>query len=148
MSSPSWFRRFIGCFGLPTAKPPREVLIIDDDSGTRDTLAIALKHLGWTPRVAPSGEAALVVMAASADTVGLALVDVVLPDIDGLTLARNLHATYPKLKIVILSGRLTDESRWIVSEEGFKFLPKPCDLRDLRDAVAEMLGDNEASKSR
>lgn len=148
MPSSSWFNSVVGVSASAGSKSsPREVLVIDDDAGTRDTIAFALQQLGWTPRVAKSGEEAKAVMAAFADTVGLALVDVVLPDIDGLTLARYLHGAHPKLKIVILSGRLVHESRWIVSEEGFKFLAKPCSLRDLRDAVAEMLGEGESPAS-
>jgi two-component system cell cycle sensor histidine kinase/response regulator CckA len=97
--------------------------------------------LGWSSQCAGSAEEATAMMARHHEKVGLALVDVMLPDMDGMSLARELRGRYPHLEIVLLSGQLNDESRWIVSDEGFRFLPKPFSLDQLRDVVAEILGD-------
>jgi DNA-binding response OmpR family regulator len=64
-----------------------------------------------------------------------------MPGIDGMSLARKLRASYPRLGIILVSGQLNDESRWIVSEDGFQFLPKPFNLTHLRDAVVSVLGE-------
>lgn len=108
-------------------------------------IATLLARLGWTTRQAANGAEALARMEVAPAAVGLALVDVILPDTDGMSLARQLRARHPRLAIVLLSGQLNDESRWIVSEEGFRFLPKPFSLEQLRDVVADILGDSGAA---
>ncbi len=106
-----------------------------------------LARLGWKTQQAANGAEAVNVMKANHAAIGMALVDVILPDTDGMSLARQLRDEYPRLAIVLLSGQLNDESRWIVSAEGFRFLPKPFSLPQLRDVVAEMLGDPDAPDS-
>jgi CheY-like chemotaxis protein len=123
---------------------PKEILVIDDHLEAREMIVALLSRIGWKTHQAADGAAALGAMKAHHATVGLALVDVILPDTDGMSLARQLREEYPRLAIVLLSGQLNDESRWIVSAEGFRFLPKPFSLPQLRDVVAEMLGDPEA----
>ncbi|CAM2789185.1 response regulator [Rariglobus hedericola] len=127
--------------GSEPEKGAREILVIDDHSEAREIIVTLLARLGWATRQAATGAEGLEVMKAGRDCIGLALVDVILPDTDGMSLARQLRSEYPRLPIVLLSGQLNDESRWIVSAEGFRFLPKPFNLTQLRDVVAEMLGD-------
>jgi DNA-binding response OmpR family regulator len=64
-----------------------------------------------------------------------------------MSLSRQLRDEYPRLAIVLLSGQLNDESRWVVSGEGFRFLPKPFNLPQLKDVVVEMLGEPDAPNS-
>ncbi|HSI08904.1 MAG: response regulator [Rariglobus sp.] len=140
--SSSWYERLVGIPGV--GKVPREVLVIDDHPEAREMIIALLARLGWKTRQAADGAEAVGVMKAGHAEIGLALVDVILPDTDGMSLARQLRDEYPRLAIVLLSGQLNDESRWIVSDEGFRFLPKPFSLPQLRDVVAEMLGDPDA----
>lgn len=121
----------------------REVLVVDDHTDTRETVGLLVKRLGWPVRLAASGEEALALLAERRGAAGVALLDVMLPDTDGMSLARRLRGLYPQLAIVMMSGQLNDESRWIVSEEGFRFLPKPFSAVQLRDMIAETLGDAE-----
>ncbi|MDF3058568.1 MAG: two component sensor kinase [Rariglobus sp.] len=137
----SWYERIVGSSPVPASAARREILVIDDHADARKMVALILERLGWTAQGAASGEEALTVLAGCHATVGMALVDVILPDTDGMSLARRLRGLYPQLAIVVMSGQLNDESRWIVSEEGFRFLPKPFSLPQLRDVIAEMLGD-------
>jgi DNA-binding response OmpR family regulator len=124
---------------------PQGVLVIDDHAEVREMIVALLARLGWGGRQAADGAEGLALMEAAQAEIGLALVDVVLPDTDGVSVARQLRARYPRLAIVLLSGRLNDESRWVVSEDGFRFLPKPFALEQLRDVVAEALGDPDSA---
>jgi DNA-binding response OmpR family regulator len=99
-------------------------------------------------RTAASRQEALTVLADPHSRVRLALVDVILADTDGMSLARELQQDRPRLAIVMLSGHLNDESRWIIRESGYRFLPKPFSFEQLRDTVAEILGDPTASIAR
>lgn len=118
-----------------------EVLVVDDDAETREAVAILVKRLGWRVLLAESGKEALATAAARATSIRMVLIDVILADIDGMSLARRLRSQYPRLAVVMISGQLNDESRWVVSEEEFRFLPKPFSAVQLRDMIAEMLGD-------
>jgi DNA-binding response OmpR family regulator len=137
----SWYDRLVGVPGAGPQKVAREILVIDDHAEAREMIVMLLTRLGWTTRQAATGAEGLEVMKTARESIGLALVDVMLPDTDGMSLARQLRTQYPGLAIVLLSGQLNDESRWIVSAEGFRFLPKPFNLNQLRDLVAEMFGD-------
>lgn len=145
--SSTWYERLVGIAESGAEKGPREILVVDDHPEARELIVLLLTRLGWKTHVAANGAQALAVMKASHAEIGLALVDVILPDIDGMSLARRLRDGYPRLAIVLLSGQLNDESRWIVSDEGFRFLPKPFSLAQLRDVVAEMLGDPDVPPS-
>lgn len=140
----TWYERLVGIAGAGAVKGPREILVVDDHPEARVLIVTLLTRLGWKTQTAEDGAQAISVMKASHAEIGLALVDVILPDIDGMSLARTLRDAYPRLAIVVLSGQLNDESRWIVSDEGFRFLPKPFNLAQLRDVVAEMLGEPDS----
>lgn len=118
-----------------------EVLVIDDQAEVRDLIGLILARLNRPVRLAATGAEARVVLAEHAATVALALVDIVLPDVDGLSLAREMRNKYPGVKVVLLSGKLDEESRWVVSEDGFRFLPKPFPVAALADLVNEHVGD-------
>jgi DNA-binding response OmpR family regulator len=141
----TWYQRLVGVPGDDAGKIPREILVIDDHLEAREMIVELLVRMGWKARQAGDGAEALSAMKAHHTSIGLALVDLILPDTDGMSLARQLREEYPRLAIVLLSGRLSDESRWIVSEEGFRFLPKPFTLQQLKDVVAEMMGNPDAT---
>lgn len=86
----------------PAGAPPR-VLIVDDDEAIRQLLAMALGAAGWTVRAAATGAQAL---AAARDRApDVAVLDVMLPDIDGLELLRRLRADIPGLPVLLLTAR-------------------------------------------
>ena len=70
----------------------------------------------------------------------LLITDVMMPGIDGPTLAKKLREKQPDLKIVFISGytedRLKDEMG-----EGIYFLPKPFTLKQLAAKIKEVLDD-------
>lgn len=145
--SPPWYDRFVGVREANPTGAPREILVIDDQPEAREMIGLSLQRLGWVVHLAANAADAMAIMKASHGSLGLALVDVVMPDMDGMSLARRLRAAHPRLGIILVSGKLNDESRWIVSEEGFRFLPKPFKLRQLGDMVASVLGDLDSSVS-
>ena len=62
----------------------------------------------------------------------LAILDVGLPNVDGLTLAASLRAKYPSLTIVLLSAYASPEHRRRASENGIAaYMTKPVDLVEL-----------------
>jgi FixJ family two-component response regulator len=60
---------------------------------------------------------------------------------DGLTLARKLHARLTRSKIVIMSGHLTDASWWPADLRDLVFIAKPFRMTDLKPLVEAARAD-------
>lgn len=78
------------------------VFIVDDDEAVRDLLEALLAVQGHAVEAYPSGEAFLA--AFRPESRGCALVDLRMPEIDGLTLLRRLTARGAKLPVVVVTG--------------------------------------------
>jgi two-component system cell cycle sensor histidine kinase/response regulator CckA len=66
--------------------------------------------------------------------------DVVMPEMDGPTLLRELRKSYPNIKFIFVSGYAEDAFAKNLPEDAqFGFLPKPFSLKQLATAVKEML---------
>jgi two-component system cell cycle sensor histidine kinase/response regulator CckA len=73
--------------------------------------------------------------------VDLVVSDVVMPEMDGPTLLRELRKLHPDLKVIFVSGYAEDAFKKNLPEgEEFAFLPKPFSLKQLATAVKEALG--------
>jgi len=77
-------------------------LIIDDDEAIRKSLATVLKEKGYLVDTAESGQAA--VKKSETETYDLALIDIRLPDIDGVQLLTAMKETTPKMVKIIITG--------------------------------------------
>jgi DNA-binding response OmpR family regulator len=105
------------------------ILVVEDDDAIAAGLVRVLDSQGYTARRVGAGLAALT--AATAD-VGLVLLDLGLPDIDGIDVCRRLRAARPELAILILTAR--DEQLDIVAglDAGADdYLVKPFKLPEL-----------------
>lgn len=100
----------------------------------------ALQSRGYTVHEAASGVEALEVMAALDGKVDIVVSDVVMPEMDGPTLLRELRAKYGDIKFIFVSGYAEDAfAKNLPADAKFGFLPKPFSLKQLAAAVKEML---------
>src|SRR5262249_43634468 len=81
---------------------PLKVLVVDDEPPIRKLLRLGLSTQGYDILDAPSGKVALELIAQKPD---LIILDLGLPDIDGLELARRMRETNEGVPIVVLSSR-------------------------------------------
>ncbi len=117
------------------------ILLVEDEEAVRAFAARALTSRGYTVDVAASGTEALEVMKTIEGQVDLVVSDVVMPEMDGPSLLRELRKTQPDLKIIFVSGYAEDAFKKNLPEgETFAFLPKPFSLKQLATAVKETLG--------
>jgi two-component system cell cycle sensor histidine kinase/response regulator CckA len=117
------------------------ILLVEDEEAVRAFAARALKSRGYDVEVASSGVEALEVMNQMGGEVDLVVSDVVMPEMDGPTLLRELRKTRPDLKIIFVSGYAEDAFKKNLPEgETFSFLPKPFSLKQLATAVKDTLG--------
>lgn len=118
------------------------ILLVEDEDAVRAFGSRALISRGYEVHEAISGVEALEVMEEYGDEIDLVVSDVVMPEMDGPTLLRELRKTHPDLKFIFVSGyaeeafskNLPEEER-----EKFGFLPKPFSLKQLATTVKEML---------
>ncbi len=110
------------------------VLIVDDDRTTRETLGDYFAGLGYAVRTAATATEGR--QAAGMHSPDVAVVDVRLPDANGLTLFETLRADDPELAVVFLTGHADVPTAVRAMRDGAAdFLEKPIDLPALDGAV-------------
>jgi two-component system cell cycle sensor histidine kinase/response regulator CckA len=122
------------------------VLLVEDEDAVRIFAARALRNKGYTVIEANSGESALNRVEEHAGTIDILISDVVMPNMDGPTLAKHVHASRPEMKIIFISGYAEDAFRRNLDREvEINFLPKPFSLKQLAGKVKEVLGQSGAN---
>ncbi len=117
-----------------------KILIVDDDPGVARSLELIFLSRAYTVRVAYSAEEAIETIATWQPDV--AILDVMLPHINGIELGAAVRANYPNCGVVLVSGHPgTDALLQTAREQGhsFEILPKPLHPTHILDIVAAML---------
>jgi DNA-binding response OmpR family regulator len=116
----------------------KRILVIDDDESTRALVSHALTKAGAVVVSAADADGAM--KAASHDRVDLILLDLKMPDFDGMTLLRTLGMDADPPPVVILSGveskHITQQA---VVDGAVGFVHKPIDLRTFAAKVSRIL---------
>jgi two-component system cell cycle sensor histidine kinase/response regulator CckA len=126
----------------PKTEMPRghgeRVLIVEDEEGARKGLTELLTMLGYKVTAVGSGEEAGVLPEELAPEA--LLTDLMLPGIDGASLASGLRERWPGIAVVLMSGYTADDTvRRGVVEGSVDFLQKPFDMSTLARAIAAAL---------
>ena len=126
------------------AVPVRRVLVVDDEPAIRELLAMVCTYEGWDVRTAATGEAAL--SAVRADPPDVVLLDRMLPDLDGLTVLRRIHASSPAPPVIMVTARDSAEDRAALFAAGATgFVTKPCGVAALTDEGRRAFGQVAAT---
>jgi two-component system cell cycle sensor histidine kinase/response regulator CckA len=117
------------------------ILLVEDEEGLRGLNARGLTSRGYTVLEAGNGVEAIEMIESHAGAVDLVVSDVVMPEMDGPTLAKELRTRNPNLKIIFVSGYAEDAfEKNLPDDHGkFHFLPKPFTLKQLVAAVKETM---------
>jgi len=115
-----------------------EILVVDDDAGTRSAVADALDARGYRVAEARDGEEALRCVAQSVPQ--LILLDIWMPTLDGWGFARTLRERYGRrIPLVVMTAGESSQLR--ADEIGANTdLGKPLQLDRLYDVVADLIG--------
>jgi two-component system cell cycle sensor histidine kinase/response regulator CckA len=134
---------------VPDAKPAADltgrgtILLVEDEEGLRGLNARGLASRGYTVLEAGNGVEALEVLETRGGYVDLVVSDVVMPEMDGPTLLKEMRSRNPSLKIIFVSGYAEDAFEKNLPEGGqFAFLAKPFTLKQLVAAVKETIAAN------
>ena len=115
------------------------ILLVEDEDAVRTFSSRALGNKGYEVLDAESGEAALALVEAQSNKhLDLMITDVIMPNMDGPTLAQRMRQVSPQLKIIFISG-YTEEKLKDHMGDNIWFLPKPFTLKQLAAKVKEAL---------
>ncbi|WP_051330498.1 response regulator [Niveispirillum irakense] len=118
------------------------VLLVEDEDAVRTFSARALRNKGYNVVEARCGEEALELLRRDdRPVVDLIITDVVMPQMDGPTLIREVRDFMPDVKVIFISGYAEERFRGTVGGDGMAdFLPKPFSLKQLATKVKEVMG--------
>lgn len=117
------------------------ILYVEDEDAVRNFGSRALRSRGYTVIEANSGVDALHQVEGRIDEIDLVVSDVVMPEMDGPTLLRELRERKPDVKVIFVSGYAEEAFRKNLPEgQQFDFLPKPFGLKQLVEAVKGVMG--------
>ena len=115
---------------------PLRVLVVDDEPNIADLVALALRYEGWEAFTANSGNKA--VRAAKDHEPDALVLDVMLPDFDGLEVLRRVRAGFPDVPVLFLTARDAVEDRVAgLTAGGDDYVTKPFAIEEL---VARLRG--------
>jgi two-component system cell cycle sensor histidine kinase/response regulator CckA len=117
------------------------VLLVEDEEAVRKFAARALASRGYEVLQAASGREAMDIVDKMSEPIDLVVSDVVMPEMDGPSLMRELRKRDPGVKIVFVSGYAEDAfAKNLPEGEHFTFLPKPFTLKQLIETVKAAIG--------
>ncbi|TMI99473.1 MAG: response regulator [Bacillati bacterium ANGP1] len=127
---------------IQTAQQPRpvtaRVLVVDDEESIRDLCARVLSRAGYTVITAPSGEDAVALL--TREAFALVISDIRMPGISGLEVLERAKATYPEIRVVLITGFGTPQMLTRAQQSGAdRILTKPFNPMELLAAVREIL---------
>jgi two-component system, cell cycle sensor histidine kinase and response regulator CckA len=131
---------------LAEAKPRTDltgqgtILLVEDEEGLRSLNTRGLRSRGSSVIEASNGIEAMEALEEKNGAVDLVVSDVVMPEMDGPTLLKNMRGRNPDLKIIFVSGYAEDAfEKSLPENQQFAFLPKPFTLSQLVAAVKETM---------
>jgi len=130
----------------PKSAPGARILVVDDSEEVREVLRELLSRHGYTVVTCPDGESGLVEL--ESRTFDVAMVDLGLPGISGLEVAKRLKAQWPATQVALMTGygdRMGSEDP---QDKGVDFvLAKPFSLDQLRSVVDRALAQSAPPRS-
>ena len=116
---------------------PKQVLVVDNESGSRGNIAFLLREQGYAVDEADDGLTALDLL--DKKTFDLLICDVVMPRLSGLDVVRRIEASSISTPVILITGHPE-----LLDEKGLGHLPcftKPFNLYDLLRSVKQALNE-------
>jgi len=114
------------------------ILFVEDEDPVRTFVSRALQSKGYKVLEADSGEAALEVLKTYLGPLDMLISDVVMPNMDGPSLARKIMEVHPHIKIILTSGYAEEGFHKGLDRARFSFIAKPFTLQALASRVRQV----------
>ncbi|MBC2710154.1 MAG: PAS domain S-box protein [Desulfosarcina sp.] len=130
----------------PAARGHETILLVEDEPMILDITTTMLEHQGYTVQAAATPGEAIRLAREHAGEIHLLMTDVVMPEMNGRDLAKNLLSLYPNLKRLFMSGYTANViAHHGVLDEGVQFIQKPFSVQTLAVKVREVLDETKWS---
>jgi CheY-like chemotaxis protein len=117
---------------------PMVVLVVEDEMLLRMRAVDMVEDAGFTPVEAVDADEAVAILEARSD-IALLFTDIQMPgSMDGLKLAHAVHARWPPIKIILVSGQLKAANIDIPSDS--RFFGKPLEAKEMIAEMQDMIG--------
>jgi DNA-binding NtrC family response regulator len=114
----------------------RQILVVDDEAAIRTGIAQALERQDLTVATAATGREALEILADR--PLGIVLLDIKLPDLDGVEILKQIRQEYPDLEVIMITGYPTIQGAVECIRHGaMDYLVKPFRLDELEVLIAK-----------
>src|SRR5664280_1455917 len=125
---------------MQTSKNGRTILVGEDEMEVRGYCEMALKCLGYPVELAQDGDEVLSCLQSSTSGIAAVLLDIMMPNRDGIDTLREIRRIDPNLPVIIISGDSSTLNVVTAMKSGATdFLCKPVAHDDLRNAVTRAL---------
>ena len=124
-----------------------QILLVDDEKEFTDVLKERLEIAGYVVTACYNGEQAL--KKVQEKEYDVAIVDLIMPDTDGITTMHRIKIIRPLMECIVLSGQGTLRMAVEAMKQGaFEFLEKPCDLKIVTQTIDEAFERKQAQDKR
>lgn len=114
------------------------ILLVEDEENLQETLGLNFELEGYSVTPAFTGAQALDII--QQEHFDLIILDIMLPEIDGITVCENIRLTHPEIPILMLSARNQSADRILGLKKGADdYLTKPFNLEELLIRVNKLL---------
>src|SRR5436305_2640917 len=114
------------------------VLVVDDEPNITELVAMALRYEGFNVKTAATGRGALTAVSQFAPS--LVILDVMLPDIDGMEVLKRLNSSGNKIPIIFLTAKdATEDKVHGLTIGGDDYVTKPFSVEELMARVRVVL---------
>jgi PAS domain S-box-containing protein len=133
----------------PAAQPARlhgrgSVLLVDNDKDVRMVTRAMLRICGMEVVEACSGREALKICEGRAEPFSMVLMDITMPDMNGVQTFEHMHRLYPALPVLLMSGYSAEDAAVSFGDmTGSDFLQKPFLPAHLKEKLRALLGEGE-----
>jgi two-component system, NtrC family, response regulator AtoC len=124
-----------------------QVLVIDDDAVTRELLTEVLQGEGYAVEACDSGSKAL--ERAAGREFDLAVTDIRMPEMDGISVTRALKARQPEIQVIVMTAFGSVETAVEAVRHGaFDYVSKPMNLDEIKSTVRRALAERLSAPRR
>jgi two-component system cell cycle sensor histidine kinase/response regulator CckA len=123
------------------SKEQHSILVVDDNEQALALVDEALTSRGYKVTVTSKGTEAIPILdSKKGEAMDLVIIDLVMPDVDGMELAGKILKKRPDIRVLVMSGYADDVVvHGVFESENVDFLAKPFSIRDLFSRVAALL---------
>lgn len=133
-STPSIYQQLLK--STPYTSPQGRVLVVDDEEHIRTLLKDALEELGYECDTAENGLRGLEKVEEKKGNYEAILLDIHMPELNGIETLKRLKLSYPDISVVVLSAsRDVENVRNALKESAYDYVFKPFDLNELKNTI-------------